>query len=153
MDIETSIMYKRNLKSHRVQHYQCHQQTLGVKVAFVWLTWLSQSSETWVEATFLYLWLCWECILMMIKLISYSDDVMVPGVVVTVLRRCTYIIQLPHRNCMLTYCSGVQFVGVRWVLSYNSTIIILKPISHVQLFASLSLLEVKLWLDGCWACK
>jgi len=55
----------------------------------------------------------------MIKLISCSDDVMVPGVVVvhkrivTVLRRCTYIIQLPHRNCMLTYCSGVQFVGVR----------------------------------------
>jgi len=43
MDIETSIMYKRNLKSHRVQHYQCHQQTLGVKVASVWLTWLSQS--------------------------------------------------------------------------------------------------------------
>ena len=32
-DIETSIMYKYNLKSHGVQHYQRrYQQTLGVKV-------------------------------------------------------------------------------------------------------------------------
>jgi len=54
-------MYKYNLKSHRVQHYQRHcQQTLGVKMASVRLTWLRQpiKSETWVEATFLYLWLC-----------------------------------------------------------------------------------------------
>jgi len=61
MDIETSIMYKYNLKSCRVQHYQRHyQQTLGVKMASVRLTWLRQpiKSETWVEATFLYLWLC-----------------------------------------------------------------------------------------------
>jgi len=63
MDIETSIMYKYNLKSHRVQHHQRHyQQTLGVKTASVRLTWLRQpiKSETWVEATFLsflYLWL------------------------------------------------------------------------------------------------
>jgi len=60
MDIETSIMYKYNLKSHRVQHYQRHyQQTPRVKMASVRLTWLRQpiKSETWVEATFLYLWL------------------------------------------------------------------------------------------------
>jgi len=53
-------MYKYNLKSHRVQHYQRHyQQTLGVKMASVRLKWLRQpiKSETWVEATFLYLWL------------------------------------------------------------------------------------------------
>jgi len=39
MDIETSIKYKYNLKSHRVQHYQRHyQQTLVVKMASVRLT-------------------------------------------------------------------------------------------------------------------
>jgi len=55
MDIETSIVYKYHLKSHRIQHYQCHyQQTLGVKMASVRLTWLWQpiTSKTWVEATF-----------------------------------------------------------------------------------------------------
>ena len=54
-------MYKCNLKSHRVQHYQRHyQQTLGVKMASVRLTWLRQpiKTGTCVEATFLYLWLC-----------------------------------------------------------------------------------------------
>jgi len=46
MDIETSIMYKYNLKSYRVQHYQCHyQQTLGVKMASVQLTWPDSQSQ------------------------------------------------------------------------------------------------------------
>ena len=48
-------MYKYNLTSHRVQHYQRHyQQTLGVKMASVRLTWLRQpiKSETWLRQLF-----------------------------------------------------------------------------------------------------
>jgi len=48
------------VKSHRVQHYQrYYQQSLGVKMASVRLTWLRQpiTSERRVETTFLYLWL------------------------------------------------------------------------------------------------